>query len=59
VAGGLTVWLAAAEAWIPALLTGAVMAGYLVGRAEADRRRRLALGLWLKLDGFDPPLPAR
>jgi hypothetical protein len=45
----VTVWLALADAWAPALLSGAVMVGYVVGRQEAIRRRSLALGLWLKL----------
>jgi hypothetical protein len=58
-AAGLTVWLAAAGAWIPALLSGTVMAGYVVGRHEADRRRRLAVSLWRTLtepdDGWGIP----
>jgi hypothetical protein len=49
VAGTVTVCLALAGAWAPALLAGAVMGGYVVGRHEAIRRRRLAVGLWAKL----------
>jgi len=48
-AAALTVWLAASEAWAPALLAATVMVGYVIGRHEAARRRRLALGVWLKL----------
>jgi hypothetical protein len=49
VAATATVWLAASGAWPPALLAALVMVGNVVGRHEADRRRRLAVGVWLKL----------
>jgi hypothetical protein len=49
VAAVFTVWLAVAGAWAPALLAAVVMVGNVIGRHEALRRRRLAVGLWLKL----------
>jgi hypothetical protein len=49
VAAAVTVGLAASGAWPPALLAAAVMVGEVIGRHEADRRRRLAVGVWLKL----------
>jgi hypothetical protein len=43
-------WLrVVAGAWAPALLAEVVMVGNVIGRHEALRRRRLAVGLWLKL----------
>jgi hypothetical protein len=53
VAAALTVWLAAAGAWPPALLAGVVMVGWLVGRQRAQQQRGLALGVWLKLTELD------
>jgi len=49
VAAGLTVWLAAAGSWAPALLSATVMVGYLIGRQDARRRQRLATGVWATL----------
>jgi hypothetical protein len=57
VAGMVTAWLAVAGAWAPAVLTGAVMVGYVVGRHEAIRRRRLAVGLWATLAEPDMEIP--
>lgn len=52
-AAALTIWLAAAGAWAPALLAGAVMVGHVLGRQRAQQQRRLAVGLWLKLAELD------
>jgi hypothetical protein len=49
VAAALTIWLAAAGAWAPALLAGAVMVGHVLGRQRAQQQQRLAVGVWLKL----------
>jgi len=49
----LTVWLAAAGAWAPAVLAGAVMVGHVLGRQRAQHQRRLAVGVWLKLAELD------
>jgi len=49
----LTVWLAAAGAWPPALLAGGVMVGNVLGRQNARHRQHLALRVWLTLVDTD------